>query len=85
MVVAAIRMATLIRAAALSLVNIALGAWLMMAPFVLDYTAGVDAVSATWNDIVVGIIVVALALTSVLLGDLRLPAPGPANPAGAAR
>ncbi len=71
-VVAGIRMATPIRTAALSLVSVVLGAWLIIAPFMLDYNAGVDAVSATWNDIVVGIIVVVLAMTSGRLGA-RIP------------
>ncbi len=70
-IVAIVRMVTPIRTAALGLVTIALGAWLIMAPFVLGYNLGADAMAATWNDIVVGFIVVALAMTSTALGIRR--------------
>ena len=73
----------LLAAIASALVFLA-GVWLVLAPFVLDYHAGADAVSATPNGIVVGIVVVALALTSGLLGACscrRRDLPGPAGPA----
>ena len=70
-IVAIVRMAAPIRTAALGLVNIALGAWLIIAPFVLGYNLATDAMAATWNDIVVGFIVVLLALTSTALGVRR--------------
>jgi hypothetical protein len=40
-----------------SWVNLAIGAWLIVAPFVLDYRSG----PAAWNDIVVGIFVLMFA------------------------
>lgn len=40
--------------------NVALGAWLIIAPFVLAYTSA----AATWNDVVVGVLIAALALWS---------------------
>ena len=40
-----------------SWVNLAIGAWLVVAPFVLDYLSG----PAAWNDIVVGILVLMFA------------------------
>ena len=43
---------------ALDWINVVLGAWLVIAPFVLGYTA---LVAALWNDIIVGIVVVVLA------------------------
>jgi hypothetical protein len=67
-VVAAIRMVTPIRTAALSLVHVILGGWLIIAPFVLEYHLVADAGRATWNDIVVGLIVVLLGLASAALG-----------------
>ncbi len=39
-------------------INVVLGVWLIIAPFLLGYTA---VAAALWNDIIVGIIVVVLA------------------------
>ncbi|WP_166805133.1 SPW repeat protein [Nitrosococcus wardiae] len=44
--------------------NIVFGLWLIIAPFVLDYT-GVNAIAAMWNDIFVGSIIAILAAISV--------------------
>ncbi len=63
--VALVRAATPARSAAFGLANVGLGAWLIAAPWVLDYNAGIDAPRATWNDIIVGIVVAALALVSM--------------------
>lgn len=57
---ALIRLATPVRSAPVNLVIVGLGVWLIAAPFALSYNAG-DAVAATVNDIVVGVIVTALA------------------------
>ena len=66
--VALVRMLAPYRGVTIGAVNLALGCWLIAAPFVLGYNAGADATAATWNDIVVGVIVVTLALVSVGLG-----------------
>ena len=66
-VVALVRIAMPVRSAALGLVNVGLGAWLLVAPTVLSYTTVLGASSATWNDIIVGIIVIALASSSALI------------------
>jgi hypothetical protein len=39
--------------------NLAVGLWLLIAPFVLAYNVASDA--ATWNDVIVGIVVASLA------------------------
>ena len=70
-VVALVRIALPVRIAALGLVNVGLGAWLLVAPTVLSYTSVPGASSATWNDIIVGIIVMALASFSALVGLSR--------------
>jgi hypothetical protein len=69
-VVTLVRIAAPARTVALGLVNVALGSWLIIAPFLLGYNvAGADAIGATWNDIVVGAVVVALSLGSLLLAS----------------
>ncbi|MFC4852819.1 SPW repeat protein [Actinophytocola glycyrrhizae] len=50
-----------------SMVNIALGGWLILAPWVLAYNEGADAVAATTNDMIVGAVVVLAAAVSVVL------------------
>ncbi len=70
-VVALVRIALPVRSAALGLVNVGLGAWLLVAPTVLSYTSVPGASAATWNDITVGIIVMALASTSALVARRR--------------
>jgi hypothetical protein len=59
-----VRMAAPFRTAAFGMVNVILGAWLVAAPFVLAYSTA----AATWNDIIVGCVVMVLALVSVVLG-----------------
>lgn len=48
----------------LSLVNAVLGAWLVAAPFVLDYHARAYAYEATGNDVAVGLLVFVMAVVS---------------------
>lgn len=49
--------------------NVLVGAWLVAAPFVLEYT---DVSVAMWHDVVAGIVVVGLALVSMRAsGGLR--------------
>jgi hypothetical protein len=67
--VAVVRMVTPFRSAALGLINVALGAWLIIAPFVLAYGG-----AALWNDVVVGVVVVVAALVSSVLSRRRQPA-----------
>ncbi|SFB19558.1 SPW repeat-containing protein [Amycolatopsis marina] len=50
-----------------SLVNAVLGGWLVAAPFVLGYNEGQDASRAVVNDVVVGIVVLALAVISAAI------------------
>jgi len=61
--VALARMVAPFRTVALGMVNVALGAWLVAAPFVLAYNTTV----ATWNDIAVGGVVMVLAVVSAAL------------------
>ncbi|MCW8193923.1 SPW repeat protein [Proteobacteria bacterium 005FR1] len=67
-VVAAIKLASPIRLAKISWVNVALGVWLIIAPFVLHPGTPLGAVEgvspALWNDIVVGIFIVVLSYLS---------------------
>ncbi|MCX2948890.1 SPW repeat protein [Lentzea sp. NEAU-D7] len=44
-----------------SVVNVALGTWLIVAPMVLDYAEGVSTTVATSNDVIVGALVVIMA------------------------
>jgi hypothetical protein len=54
----------------LSRVNLALGIWLILAPFILAYGSRIEETDigapniAPWNDIIVGIVVVLLAIVS---------------------
>lgn len=50
----------------LSLVNAALGAWLLVSPFVLDYAAEPYAMRATGNDVAVGVLVLVVAVASAV-------------------
>lgn len=59
-VVALIRIAEPTAITPLGLVTVVLGAWLVVAPFVLGYNDGADAVQAVWNDIVAGVLVIGL-------------------------
>lgn len=66
--VAVVRMVAPFRSAALGLINVALGAWLIVAPFVLSYGG-----TALWNDVVVGAVVVVVELVSSALSRRRPP------------
>jgi hypothetical protein len=50
----------------LTLTKIALGGWLVVAPFALSYSEAPYASRAFWNDIVVGVIVLALAVVGMV-------------------
>ncbi len=58
---AAIRVGGAFRQAGMSWTNVVLGAWLVVAPFVLGY-AGVS--SALWNDVLIGLLVIILGWRS---------------------
>lgn len=60
-VVALIRIAARTTTGPLSLISVAVGAWLIAAPFVLGYGHEPHAVTSIWNDVIVGAIVVLLA------------------------
>ena len=66
-------------------VNIVLGIWLIIAPFVLGYTAEAvtvgetNGMAALWNDIILGIIIVVLAAISVYATH-KAPPPRPHDP-----
>ena len=60
-VVALIRIVARTTTGRLSLISVAVGVWLIAAPFVLGYGHGPHAMSSTWNDVIVGAIVVLLA------------------------
>ena len=66
--VALVRIVSPVATAPLSVINVLLGMWLIIAPFILGYNDGSDAAAATVNDIVVGLIVVVLAAVSLLSG-----------------
>jgi hypothetical protein len=51
----------------LSLINAVLGGWLITAPFVLDYAAAARASRASANDVLVGVVLLVLGITSALL------------------
>ncbi|MCO1660895.1 SPW repeat domain-containing protein [Pseudonocardia humida] len=55
------------RGAVLWAVEVALGAWLLAAPFVLFYSADSPATAATWNDIGTGTVIVVVAVTAATL------------------
>lgn len=63
LVIAAIRVFGAYRAAALSWLNAVLGAWLILAPFILDYS---EHDTPLWNDIIVGVIVLVAGAWSAL-------------------
>ncbi|HEY6744359.1 MAG TPA: SPW repeat protein [Mycobacteriales bacterium] len=67
-VVALVRMVTPGRSAALSIAHVGLGGWLVVAPWVLAYNAGIDAPAATRNDVIIGIVVTTLATVSLATG-----------------
>lgn len=61
--VAVVRMVAPARTAAVGIVNVGLGVWLVAAPFVLDRSA-----VATANDVVVGVLLILFAAASTALG-----------------
>jgi hypothetical protein len=69
--VAILGMATRFRGAVLWTVEVALGAWLLAAPFVLFYSADAPATAATWNDIGTGTVVIVVAVAASVLTRQR--------------
>ena len=78
-VLAIARIASPVRQVRLSWTNTVLGAWLIVAPFLLDYSsfemleegtsideAEVSVTAASWNDVVVGLIVIGLSFWSAV-------------------
>jgi hypothetical protein len=59
------------RGTALWVVEAALGAWVVAAPFVLFYSADSPATAATWNDILTGTAVVLVAAAAAVLARRR--------------
>lgn len=57
------RVAGAFRAPSLSWVNVILGGWLIIAPFLLGYS---DDANPLWNDIIVGIVVVLFGIWSAV-------------------
>ena len=58
-ILALIRVMGAYRAEVLSLVNALIGAWLVVAAFTIDYS-----IRASWNDVILGVIVFLLAVSS---------------------
>ncbi len=58
-VLALVRVVTPTVTANLAWVIMLLGGWLVVAPFVLGYSQGAGALAATWNDAIVGVVVLA--------------------------
>lgn len=56
----------------LAWVNVVLGVWLIVAPYVLGYST---ASTALWNDIIIGVVVAIVALVGAL-GGQKSGAPG---------
>jgi hypothetical protein len=61
LVLGGVRVANPARFAGLSWVNVIAGLWLVAAPFVCGYS---DVAPARWNDMIVGIVIAALAASS---------------------
>lgn len=66
---ALVRIVTSAATAELSLANAVLGGWLIVSPFLWRYNA--NALAATWNDILVGMLVIAFASLSWTLSRGR--------------
>lgn len=77
-IVAMIRVIAPIGTGRLSLINVALGWWLVVAPFALGHS-GTGARAATWNDIIVGVIVVMVAGVSFFTAEPRRSTGGTAH------
>jgi hypothetical protein len=67
-VLAITRMVSPVSTAPLSWVNVVLGGWLVVAPFVLTYNDTTETAAIYWNDIVVGVLVLILAAISAVTG-----------------
>ena len=67
-VVALVRMVAPYRSVGIAAINVGLGGWLVVAPFVLAYNAAGAAGAATLNDVIVGAFVLVVAAVSAALG-----------------
>jgi hypothetical protein len=70
MVVGLVRLAMPRALVLLALVGVGLGAWLLVAPAVLDHAAGPNHPAATVNDIVLGALVTLTSLAGLFVGLL---------------
>lgn len=57
-----------------SWINLILGAWLILAPFAIGYSA---TVAPLWNDMIIGVVVAVLAATSAISVQRHHPSTGP--------
>jgi hypothetical protein len=90
-IVAGVKMSKPLSAAGISWVNVILGVWLIVAPFVLAY----EAQNARWNDVVLGCIIAIFGIWSAVAAHgttatttMRTPTgapPGTRTPAGTHR
>jgi hypothetical protein len=67
LLLSAARTAAPVRFARIGRVTALLGAWLVFAPFVLNYDGTESATAATLNDVIVGLAVALLALLSLII------------------
>lgn len=68
-VIALVRVMAPVQTASWSWVNAVLGAWLIIAPFVLAYNDTGRETTILWNDVIVGVLVLGLAVWSALAGS----------------
>jgi hypothetical protein len=68
---ALVRAAAPAKFAGLSWTNFVLGAWLVVAPFVLRYNDTTNTALIYWNDIIVGVLILALAAWSAMATPKR--------------
>lgn len=85
-IVAAIKISKPLSAAGVSWINVLLGVWLIIAPFVLTY----ETTEALWNDIILGCIVAICGIWSAVAAreptrDVRSDVPPRGTPAGTSR
>lgn len=65
---AAVRLASPAQAIGLSWINLILGIWLIVAPFVLNYA---EFLTPRWNDVILGIVIGLLAIWSAMASSAR--------------
>lgn len=76
-VLAGIRRSNILRYEGLSYTNAGIGAWLIIAPFVLDYGG---LMAPTWNDVAVGILVLIMGIWSASASRNAAHTPGAGGP-----